>query len=65
MACLRGLRGDAAEVFGRHFHFDDVTDFCVRLDSTSCGLRNLVLRVRDSLGHDQIGEGADLAGLRD
>src|SRR5207302_8119455 len=61
---LGRLRGDAPEIFWRHFYFHNVADFCVRLDSARRRFRNFVLRIRHLVRHDQIREGANLTGLR-
>ena len=61
---LRRLRGDAAKILRRHFHFHCVTDFRLRLDSSRLGERDIVLRILNVVHHEQIGERADLAGLR-
>jgi len=58
------LRGDASKISRSHFHLDRVADFRVGFDPARLGERDLVLGICHLVDHNEVGEGADVAGPR-
>ena len=61
---LGRLRGDAAKISRRHFHFDGVPDVDVRFDLTRFRKFDLILWITDVIDDHQVGERTDFAGFR-